>query len=201
MKTPFTLLVLALLPLATAVQYRLNPPLMRVAAQTRPKPPVTAPPPSSALLAPPPIKMGLWKTTTTSAIAGLQIPPEVAAKMQAMGRSFGQPQTVNTLSCITPEKWKQIFNHQRDQNCQLSNQQQSSSGMSADITCTSSRGPETTGHIDMTFDSDSQMHGKMHMTVNTQSQPQPMNIDTTMQSTYQGADCQGVSPDSPKVVH
>ena len=185
MKTPLTLLVLVLLPLAPA-------------AQTRPESP--APPPATSELTPPPIKMGLWKSTSTSTIAGMQIPPEVAARMKAMGRSLGQPQTVNTLSCITPEKWKQIFNRQRDQRCQLSNQQQSSSGMSADITCSSSNGRNSTGHMQMTFDSDTRMHGTFHMNVASEHQPRPVTIDTTYQGEYQGADCQGVSPDSPKVI-
>ncbi|HEX4576101.1 MAG TPA: hypothetical protein VH117_02025 [Edaphobacter sp.] len=36
--------------------------------------------------APPAVKMGLWQNTVTNTMSGLQIPPEVAARMQAMGR-------------------------------------------------------------------------------------------------------------------
>lgn len=154
-------------------------------------------------LTPPPIKMGLWKTNSTTNIEGLQIPPEIAARMQAMGKSLGNPQTINTLTCITPDKWQQMFNRQqRSQDCTYSNVQQSASGLSADITCTSSGGRSTSsGHMEMTFDSDSKIHGKFHMNVTTQSQPKPMTMDSNFQGDYQGSDCQGVSPDSPKIIH
>ena len=172
-------------------------------AQTKPAAPETPPPGPSTILPPPPIKMGLWKSTTNSTMTGFQLPPELADRMKAMGKPLGGPQTINTLSCITPEKWQQMFNRQqRNQNCSFSNVQQSSSGMSADMACTSSSGRgNSTGHMDMTFDSDSKMHGKFHMNVAMESQPQPMTIDSTIQSDYQGSDCQGISPDSPKIVH
>lgn len=151
-------------------------------------------------LQPPPIKMGLWKTTTVATMAGLQLPPEVEARMKAMGRSLTQPQTTTMLVCITPEKWRQAFSRSKDQSCQFANQQQSSTGMSADINCTSGSGRTTTGHMQMTFDSDTRMHGNFHMNVASEQQPQPMTVDTTYQGDYQGSDCQGISPDSPKVV-
>jgi hypothetical protein len=72
--------------------------------------------------------------------------------------------------------------------------------MSADIACESSSGHTTSGHIQMTFDSDTRMHGTIHMSVTSDRQPQPITVDTTMQSAYQGSDCQGISPDSPKVL-
>ena len=152
-------------------------------------------------ITPPPIKMGLWRTTSISTLGGMQLPPDVAARLKAMGKSIGGPQTINTLSCITQQKWQQMFSRsQGSQNCTFSNVQQSSSAMSADITCTSRGRDNSTGHMDMTFDSDSKMHGKFHMNVTAESQPQPMTVDVGFQGTYQGSDCQGISPDSPKVI-
>jgi hypothetical protein len=150
----------------------------------------------------PPVKMGLWKTSSTITTSGFQLPPDVAARMKAAGRSPGEPRTVNTLSCLTAEKWKKIFDpSQHDQKCQFTNQQQSSSGMSADMACSSGNGAHTsTGHMAMTFDSTEKMHGKFHMEVNSQSQPHPILIDNSFTGLYQGADCQGVSPDTPKVL-
>jgi hypothetical protein len=149
----------------------------------------------------PPVKMGLWKTNSVMTTSGFQIPPDVAARMKAAGRSFGEPQTVNALSCLTAEKWKKIFDpSQHDQKCQFTNQQQSSSGMSADMTCSSGNGRSSTGHMAMTFDSNEKMHGKFHMEVSAQSQPHPILIDNTFNGVYQGSDCQGISPDSPKVL-
>jgi hypothetical protein len=152
-------------------------------------------------LTPPPIKMGLWKTTGVTNVQNLQIPPEIAARMQGMGKSLTGPQTVNTLSCITPEKWQKMFNRQQNQSCAYSNVQQSSSNLSADLTCTSSSGrAESTGHVDVTFDSDTKMHGTIHMNMAMQSQPKPVTMDSTFQGEYQGSDCQGISPDSPKII-
>src|ERR1700729_2140393 len=83
----------------------------------------------------PPVKVGLWQSTNTVTMTGIQIPPEVAARMQAMGRQVpGGPHTTVTQSCLTAEKWQKTFSdmqQQRDQRCNLSNQQMSSSGMSA----------------------------------------------------------------------
>jgi Protein of unknown function (DUF3617) len=132
----------------------------------------------------PPVKMGLWKTSSTITTSGFELPPDVAARMKAMGRSPGQPHTANTLSCLTAEKWKKIFDPaQHDQKCQFTNQQQSSSGMSADMACSSGGGAHTsTGHMAMTFDSKEKMHGKFHMEVNSQSQPHPILIDNSCTS-------------------
>jgi hypothetical protein len=183
MKTPSVALALLLLPLAAAAQ--------------------TAAPPPSTLLAPPPVKMGLWKTNVTSTIAGIQLPPEVAAHMQDMGKSLGQPHTINSLSCLTAEKWQHMFDRpQQNEHCTLSNLQQSSTGMSADIACTSPHGGgSSNGHMQITFDSAEKMHGTVHINAVTESQPNPMTVDMVYDGTYQGSDCQGISPDSPKILH
>lgn len=155
---------------------------------------------------PPPIKMGLWQTTMTSTMTGIQIPPDVAARLQAMGRplpSMGQPRTVITQSCATPEKWKDMFKHlQRQGNCEFSNEHQTSSSLSADLACKSPDGRySSSGHMDIGFVSEERIHGKVHVETITDSQPQPIVSDMSFDSAYQGADCQGISPDSAKVVH
>jgi hypothetical protein len=38
------------------------------------------------------------------------------------------------------------------------------------------------------------------MEMMTQRQPEPIVIDMTFDSTYQGSDCKGISPDTPKVI-
>ncbi len=42
---------------------------------------------------------------------------------------------------------------------------------------------------------------KVHMEITTERQSQPIVMDMTFDSVYQGADCKGISPDSPKIVH
>jgi hypothetical protein len=153
---------------------------------------------------PPPIKMGLWQTTLTSTMTGLQIPPDVAARMKAMGRSMpmGQPHTTVTQSCATPDNWKDMFRHlQRQGNCDLSNQHLTSSALTADISCKSDEERySSTGHVDIHFVSEEKIQGKVHVETVMESQPQPIVSDMNFDSAYQGADCQGVSPDSAKVI-
>ena len=62
-------------------------------------------------LTPPAVKMGLWQNTATNTMTGLQLPPEVVAKMQAMGRPVpgAAPRTIVTQSCLTPDKWQKSF--------------------------------------------------------------------------------------------
>lgn len=152
----------------------------------------------------PPVKMGLWQGTTVSKMTGLQLPPEVVEKMKAMGRPVpgSEPRTIETESCLTVEKWKEMFtNLQQDRaGCKTENLKQDSSSMSADITCDSSRMGTGKGHINVNFISTEKLHGTIHMEMVTGGQPQPIVLDTTFDSTYAGADCKGISPDTPKVM-
>ncbi len=154
-------------------------------------------------IAPPPVKMGLWQNTATNTMTGLQIPPEVAAKLQAMGRPVpgAAPRTIVTQSCLTPDKWQKSFTEtQQNKNCQFTNVHQSATGMSGDLACTSAEG-SSKGHLDATFANQEKMSGKVHMEITTARQPQPIVMDVTFEGVYQGADCKGISPDSPKIVH
>jgi Protein of unknown function (DUF3617) len=72
--------------------------------------------------------------------------------------------------------------------------------MSGDMTCTT-EGRTSKGHIEATFASQEKVNGKVHMEITTQRQLQPILMDMTFESVYQGADCKGISPDSPKIVH
>jgi hypothetical protein len=54
--------------------------------------------------------------------------------------------------------------------------------------------------VDATFASQEKMNGKVHMEITTARQTQPIVMDVTFEGVYQGADCKGISPDSPKIV-
>jgi hypothetical protein len=154
------------------------------------------------VLAPPAVKMGLWQNTSTNTMTGIQLPPDVVAKMQAMGRPVPgmTPTTTVTQSCLTPEKWQKSFgNMQQSKDCQFTNVHQSASGMSADMVCVT-EGRTSKGHIEATFESQEKASGKVHLEVATARQPQPIVMNMTFESAYQGADCKGISPDSPKIV-
>jgi hypothetical protein len=150
----------------------------------------------------PPIKMGLWQNTIVSTMTGIQLPPEVVERMKAAGRPIpgAAPQTTVTQGCLTPEKWQESWQRaQSGQDCHAQNLKVEASGLSADIDCKSDRGAST-GHMQITFISPEKTHGTMHMTVTTDRTPQPIVMDITMDSVFQGADCKGISPDSAKVI-
>ena len=153
----------------------------------------------------PPVKMGLWQSTNVITMTGFQIPPEVAARLQAMGRQVpgSQPRTVVTQSCLTPEKWQKMFSDmQQNKDCQFTNQHQTDSGFSADMACKSSDGKHnSTGHMEVNFVSAEKMQGKVHAEAISESQPKPIVMDMNFESAYQGNDCKDISPDNPKVVH
>jgi Protein of unknown function (DUF3617) len=152
---------------------------------------------------PPAVKMGLWQNTATNTMTGIQLPPDVVAKLQAMGRPVpgSAPTTTVTQSCLTPEKWQKSFgNMQQNKDCQFTNVHQSAAGMSGDMTCTT-EGRTSKGHIEATFASQEKVNGKVHMEIASARQPQPILMDMTFESVYQGSDCKGISPDSPKIVH
>jgi hypothetical protein len=154
------------------------------------------------VVTPPAVKMGLWQNTATNTMTGLQLPPDVLAKLQAMGRPVpgAAPRTIVTQSCLTPDQWQKSFTDmQQKQNCQFTNVHQSTTGMSGDMACTMADG-SSKGHLEATFASQEKMNGKMHMEITTARQSQPIVMDMTFESVYQGADCKGISPDSPKIV-
>jgi Protein of unknown function (DUF3617) len=150
----------------------------------------------------PPIKMGLWQNTVVSTMSGIQLPPEVVERMKAAGRSVpgGTPKTMVTQGCLTAEKWQESWQRaQAGQDCQTKNLKVEASGMSADIACKSEDGAST-GHTQITFISPEKVHGTTHMEIVTSRNPQPIVMDITMDSVYQGADCKGISPDGTKVI-
>ncbi len=151
----------------------------------------------------PPVKMGLWQGTIVTRMSGLQLPPEVAERMRQMGRLVpgSEPKTIETQSCLTAEKWKEMFAKPPEtESCKVENLKQDAGGMSADIVCASPSGGGGKGHVEMNFLSSEKVHGTMHMEITPSRQPQPIVMDTTYDSTYQGADCKGVSPDTPKIM-
>ncbi|HEX2918051.1 MAG TPA: DUF3617 domain-containing protein, partial [Edaphobacter sp.] len=151
-----------------------------------------------------PIKRGLWHGKAVSTMTGLELPPDVVARLKAMGRPVpgSEPTTTETESCLTPEKWKEMLaKTQNRENCSYSNIRVDSSGMSGDMECTTGRGGTSRGHLQMNFVSPEKVHGTVHMEATSAQRPQPIVVDMTIDSTYEGADCKGISPDEPKVIH
>ncbi len=150
--------------------------------------------------------MGLWEGTTTVVMNGLQIPPDVAARLKAMGRPVpGSPHTVVTQSCLTPDEWRKSFsdlNKRGDMDCTTSNLVQDEHEFSFDESCTSPRGSSFTGHFKMTFDDPEHTHGTMQMkgTAPASANSQPIASDITIASHFLSADCGEVKPGASKVI-
>jgi hypothetical protein len=151
----------------------------------------------------PPIKMGLWHGTTVMTMTGIQLPPETAARLKAMGRQApgSEPTTTELESCFTSEKWKEMLAAtQGKENCKYTTTKIDSKGVSADMVCSVEDGGTAKGHLEMNFLSSEKVHGTVHMEVPSQRQPQPILMDITVDNIYEGSDCKGISPEDPKVI-
>ncbi len=156
------------------------------------------------LPATPPVKMGLWESSITSTIGGITIPPDVAARLQAMGRPVPgiTPHTTVTQSCMTKEEWAKSIEkwNNNEAKCTYTNRDFTSQKFSFDMSCASEHGGVFTGHFEMLVDDDEHTHGTAHMKGETGQAGQPMTIDTTLSSHYLGADCGDIKPGDAKIV-
>jgi hypothetical protein len=161
-----------------------------------------------AQTAPVPIKAGLWQTTI-SGTNTVTLPPDQEARIaalppaqQAMIRNMSsgtKPTTSTTKSCAAQQtSLNEIMSQAQQSNtkCSFTNQTQTASGTSFDVSCVSPQGTASghaqfqmadtehvTGSIHLTADATSPNSGSMHMT-----------IDNTVTSKYLGTDCGTVKP-------
>jgi Protein of unknown function (DUF3617) len=155
---------------------------------------------------PPPVKMGLWETHVISQIVGLQLPPEVIAKLKQMGRPVpGAPHTTVTQSCLTPEEWKKSLegmNKPQNSECSVDKRVLTDKKFSFDLSCKTERGMTMTGHWEMNVVDDEHARGSGHMAAD-QPGPNGQNFSatTTIDSHYLSASCGDVKPGEPKEVH
>jgi hypothetical protein len=155
---------------------------------------------------PPPMKMGLWETTITSQMTGFQLPPDVVAKLQAMGRQVpGGPRTVVTQSCLTPTQWQKDFeqiNKPQNSECTTSKREADTHNFAFDISCKSQRGMIMNGHWEVHYVDDAHSHGSGHMAADsTGPNGQPFSMDMTIDAHYVGADCGDIQPGTPKILN
>jgi len=152
----------------------------------------------------PPVKMGLWESTITNTIGGIQIPPDIAAKMQAMGRPVpgSAPQTIVTQSCMTKDEWAKGFEkmNSNQSKCTYSNRTITSEKISFDMSCASERGGVFTGNFEMLIVDDEHTHGTAHMKGEMGAGGQPMTIDTTLSAHFLAADCGDIKPGEAKTI-
>jgi hypothetical protein len=128
--------------------------------------------------------MGLWETSST---VKMNI-PNMPAGMPGMG-----PRTNKVRSCMTPESYAKGLAGAQQKDCMHSNESISDKGYSFDLTC---RGGKETGHFEMIFDSPTATHGTMQLKVGTSA-----ISDSTFTANFVSADCGGITPDKPQIVH
>ena len=136
--------------------------------------------------------MGLWETSVSTKMTGMDMPPALA-KMAGLG---GQETKVQ--ACITPESWHKIVSDSRQQkDCTRTNEQYTGHTYSFDLSCKSGR---QTGHAEHTFDSPESGHATSTIVMEQGGGRPQMHIDSTSQSHFVSADCGGVTPDKPKIL-
>jgi len=142
----------------------------------------------------PPIKMGLWQTETSTAMAGMENMPA--------GQGGAGRHTSVVQGCLTPETWKNEFQkiqNEQSGNCTASNTHQDSHSLSFDETCKSDA-YNTTAHFEALFDNSEHMHGTAKVHITGSAFPQGMTMNMTLTSHYLGADCGDVKPGEGKVI-
>lgn len=155
--------------------------------------------------APPPVKMGLWETTITSQMSGFQLPPDVVAKLKAMGRSVpGGAHTTVSQGCLTPEEWQKSMegmNQPPNSDCTITHRQIESRKFSFDISCKSEHGGTTTGHWEMQATDDEHSHGSGHMASDAAGpNGQHFTMDMTLNSHFVSTNCGDVKPGNAKII-
>lgn len=154
---------------------------------------------------PPPVKMGLWETTVTSKMSGFQLPPDVAAKLKAMGRSVpGSPHTTVSQGCLTPDEWQKSMENMSkpsSSDCTITHRQLEARKFSVDVSCKSQNGGTTTGHWEMQATDDEHSHGSGHMTSDAAGpNGQHFSMDMTIDSHFLSANCGDVKPGNAKII-
>lgn len=156
-------------------------------------------------------KAGLWETTTTMSMAGMQMPqmpqniqlppgvqmPPGMQMPQGHGSPFGGPMT--TQVCVTQEMIDKFGGPtatppSRNSDCKMTNISIKANSMTATMVCTGNL--NATGDVESTWTDAATTHTKVHITGTMQMGQNSRPVDMTMQSTsiYKGADCGSVKP-------
>lgn len=133
----------------------------------------------------PPIRMGLWQyEVTTSGMPG-----------QGAGTH-----TIVTQSCVTPETWTQTFrsSRQQTQQCTTTNMHQTQHDVSFDVSCSQQTFTLLT-HVQMSLDSDSEMHGTTVMKMSGPNFP-GMTVTNTIHSKFLNTACGDIKPGQSHLV-
>ena len=142
-------------------------------------------------------KAGLWSVTVT--MGGMsqmpdmsKMPPDVQARMKAMGMNMnGNSMTMQ--HCMTAQEValdQPRMDAQSQKYCKMSNVSMMGHTMSADMTCNGEF--NGSGHMQVTYDSDTHYMGEM--TMNGMSRDgQPVHHDQKFEGRWLSADCGAIN--------
>jgi hypothetical protein len=134
-------------------------------------------------------KVGLWNVTVKMSMPNMpQIPPDQLAKMQAMGVHVPNNSTMTVQHCMTAaevasDKPPQM---QHNKNCAMQNLNFSHGTFTGDMVCTG-EDMQGTGHITVSYDSDTHYAGQM--TFAGTAHGHPANITNDFEGSWVSADC------------
>jgi uncharacterized protein DUF3617 len=152
-----------------------------------------------ALIAAPAIashgKAGLWNVTVTTNMGGgampdmSKLPPEAQAAMRAHGVTMNG-NTMTVQHCMTEEEVNADHPEMHNlKECRMLNVQSGGKAFTADFMCSGQM--QGNGHVEFVFDSAEHYTGKTTMTGT--SMGHPVNMTTSMEGRWVGADCKGVT--------
>ena len=158
------------------------------------------------------LKPGLWESTSTTEVAGMQMPampnmppemiakmpPEQRARIEAMMKNRGPGNSIVSKSCITEKDLQRGLRPEDDkeQHCKVDSVKTVGSTQEAHVTCTGERG-KSTGTMKITATSREAYEGTMDMDVVANDRP-PMNVKVKLKGKWLGANCGDVKPREDK---
>lgn len=142
-------------------------------------------------------KVGLWSVTVTMGGAApampdmSRMPPEVVARMRAMGMSMGG-NSITVRHCMTAQEVTADIPHLDNHSthgCTMTNLQRSGHSMTADLVC--DRDFKGTGHVEFTYDSDTHYFG--HVTMTGEADGHPVNSDEKLEGHWLSPNCEAAA--------
>jgi len=119
-----------------------------------------------------------------------QMEEMMASRGVGMGSMGGAGGAMAVRFCLTPEQAAREDMPQKDSQCKQLSRQRSGNVVHVKFAC--SGDPPSTGEGEYTLVSDKEMKG--HMTVNTQINGKPQQIESDQTGRWLGADCGNVKP-------
>ena len=137
-------------------------------------------------------RAGLWDITTSVNMPNMpQVTPEQMAQMKRAGVNMTGANTFTAQHCVSPQEaaMDRPPVAQAQQGCTMSDYKLNGGTMSADMVCTGEHA--ASGHLNVTYDSDTHYSGSVQMTA--MQDGQTMSMTNTFDGKWVSADCGSVT--------